>query len=121
MKWSDIDTAYRDRSLFEADLKRLKEYLKVTPDIPTGNNAGAIARVDRIISTIHQLISNLENEKSYKRSILWAKIAAIAACITVLIVLFQIWLQLNPSVFQHAKSATTSQLSSQNTQPTTTD
>ncbi|MET3871077.1 hypothetical protein J3R74_000947 [Puniceicoccus vermicola] len=89
--WPEVERACSDGSIYDADLETLRKYARVTSRIPPSHNPAFHAKYAQYCSTIRHRIELLETEKSEKRMVFWAKVAAVVAGIAALLSLLQ-WL-----------------------------
>ena len=103
-----------DGSLYEKDLSTLYEYLKIVSNTHIATNPVFKDILDRAARTIQHLIQQKESEVQNKQTLRWAKVAAFAAILSLIVGLFQL---LSP----HADLEQSSKTSSPKKQSTTNE
>ena len=85
--WQEVDQAIKNGSLFKADLKTLERYLQFVSNPPPSDNPAFHAKLSQAAGTIRHLISEKQNERTLR----WAKAAAVAAIVGVVLMLIQLF------------------------------
>ncbi|MCX6992202.1 MAG: hypothetical protein NT011_03560 [Kiritimatiellaeota bacterium] len=89
--WDEVEKAQRDGSLYNADKETLHRYLKAVTDSPPSTNPAFHAALDQTAQTIRHLIAQQANHQiQIGTSLRWAKIAAFAAILGVILMIIQL-------------------------------
>jgi len=89
-EWDEVQRAVRDGSLYRAEISTLRRYLEIVTDPPPSENPAFHATLQQVSDTIRYLILQKENETQIAKSLMWARIAAVAAILGALLVLVQL-------------------------------
>lgn len=88
--WDEVEKALRDGRLYTADQKTLHRYLKAVTDPPPSTNPAFHAVLDQAAQTIRHLIAQQASQIQIGTSLRWAKIAAFAAILGVILIIIQL-------------------------------
>jgi hypothetical protein len=86
--WKEFSQAYQDGSLFLMGKTELEEFLKASTQPPQGGSDSWRERNAQMAETLRHLISGAEIRENQQQMMRWMKVAAIAACIAALPVLW---------------------------------